>query len=115
MHIGSMHDVEAEDLTIPGVHGAKIRWLIGEREGAEEFSTRVVTLEKGGEIPLHAHSLIHQQFVLKGTGVVLSEEGEREVRPGDFVFVPADEKHGLRNTGEEDFELICCINLTGGR
>jgi quercetin dioxygenase-like cupin family protein len=115
MHIGTMRGIEAEDLTIPGVRGAKIRWLIGEREGAKEFAMRVVTLEKGGEIPLHAHSVTHQQFILNGTGAVLSEEGETEVGPGDFVFVPADEKHGLRNTGDEDFELICCINLTGAR
>ena len=113
MFIGSVHDVEAEDLRIAGVQGAKIRWLIGEREGAEEFATRVVTLEKGGEIPLHSHPVVHQQFVLKGNGVVLSEEGERELHPGDFVFVPSNENHGLRNTGDEDFELICCINLKG--
>lgn len=115
MYIGAMRDVEVEDLTIPGVRGAKIRWLIGEREGAEEFATRVVTLEKGGEIPLHSHPWTHQEFILKGRGVVLSEEGESEVHSADFVFVPANEKHGLRNIGDEDFELICCINLTAVR
>lgn len=111
MYVGSARDVKQEDLNIPGVHGVKIRWLIGKPEGAQDFATRLVTLAKGGEIPLHAHPATHQQFFLKGKGVVLSEGGEHEVGPGDFVFVAANEKHGLRNTGQEDLEVICCINL----
>ncbi|MFH1740986.1 MAG: cupin domain-containing protein [bacterium] len=114
MFVGSMQDVEPEELSIPGVQGAKMRWIIGENEGAEQFATRIVTLEKGGVIPLHSHSPVHEQFILKGKGVVLTEQGEREVGPGDFVFVGSNEKHGLRNTGDEDFELVCCINLLKG-
>ncbi len=111
MIIGSMRDVEAEPLEISGVVGSKMRWLIGEREGAKYFATRIVTLEKGGEIPLHSHPVVHHQFILKGKGAVLDEEGEHEVKPGDFVFVPPNESHGLKNLGDEDFELVCCINL----
>ncbi len=111
MYIGSARDVKQEDLNIPGAHGVKIRWLIGEREGAEGFATRLVTLAKDAEIPLHSHAATHQQFFLKGSGIVLGEEGGRRVGPGDFVFVPAYEKHGLRNAGEDDLEVICCINL----
>ena len=70
-----------------------------------------MTIKKGGEIPLHTHPPVHEQFILKGKGVVITEEGEHEVGPGDFVFVESNERHGLRNTGDEDFELVCCINL----
>ena len=111
MIVGSMREVEAEPLEIPGVVGSKIRWLIGEREGAQHFATRIVTLEKDGVIPLHSHPVVHHQFILSGRGAVLDEEGEREVGPGDFVFVPANESHGLKNLGDEDFELVCVINI----
>ncbi|HPA44299.1 MAG TPA: cupin domain-containing protein [bacterium] len=111
MFIGSTQNVEAKELPIEGVKNATIRTLIGEKEGAKQFATRVVTLKKDGIIPLHSHPLVHEQVILKGKGAILTPDGEREVSPGDFVFVQANEIHGLKNLGDEDFELVCCINL----
>jgi quercetin dioxygenase-like cupin family protein len=111
MIIGSTQDVEAQDIPIEGARNATIRTIIGEKEGAKQFATRVVTLKKNGIIPLHSHPLVHEQVILKGKGAILTPDGEREVCPGDFVFVQVNEVHGLKNLGDEDFELVCCINL----
>ena len=111
MYAGKRKDVKVDQLPMEGVKSATIQWLISKNEGAKDFAMRLVTLKKGGEIPLHSHHQIHEQYILKGRGVIFTKDSEKELEPGDFVFVDADEAHGMKNTGDEDFEVICCINL----
>jgi mannose-6-phosphate isomerase-like protein (cupin superfamily) len=35
-------------------------------------------------------------FIMEGYGTVESEEGVRDVGPGDMIFIPAEEKHRSR-------------------
>ena len=94
---------------MPGAQ-ATIRWLIAEKEGARNFAMRVIELARVGErIPLHQHNYEHEIFVIAGRGEVLSEGDARPVKPGDFIFMPADELHGFVNTGEGPFQFICVI------
>ncbi len=51
----------------------------------------------------------HKAFILSGRGVVIGEDGEEEISPGDVVFVPQDEEHQFRNTGEEELKFLCLI------
>src|SRR5580704_4532317 len=52
---------------------------------------------KGGSSPYHFHkNCEHFYFIMEGQGTVESEEGIREVGPGDMIFIPAEEKHRLR-------------------
>jgi quercetin dioxygenase-like cupin family protein len=91
---------------------ATIRWLIAEKEGAQKFAMRVIEIKRRGEkIPLHHHPYEHEIFIIEGTGSVLAPGGAKPVRPGSFVFVPADEEHGFENTGEGPFRFICVIPL----
>ena len=46
-------------------------------------------------------------YVLKGTGMTVSESGEFPIGPGDIVLIPANEKHMTRNTGTEPLVLVC--------
>lgn len=46
-------------------------------------------------------------YVLKGTGVTVSESGEIAIGPGDIVLIPPNEKHLTRNTGDEPLVLLC--------
>ena len=111
MYAGKTKDVKVDQLPMEGVKNAEIQWLISEKEGAKQFAMRLVTIKKGGLIPLHSHPQIHEQYILKGRGVLFTKDSEKELEPGDFAFVDANEEHGMRNTGDEDFEIICCINL----
>ena len=106
MYAGKTKEVKVEQLPMEGVKNATIQWLISKNEGAEEFAMRLVTIRKGGSIPLHSHPQIHEQYVLKGVGVLFTKDSEKEMGPGDFAFVDANEEHGMRNKGEEDFEII---------
>src|SRR3981189_666765 len=52
---------------------------------------------KGGSSPYHLHkNCEHFYFIMEGYGAVESEEGVRDVGPGDMIFIPAEEKHRLR-------------------
>lgn len=46
-------------------------------------------------------------YVLKGSGVSVSESGEFAIGPGDIVLIPPNEKHMTRNTGTEPLVLLC--------
>ena len=54
---------------------------------------------KGAAAPLHFHeNCEHFYLFIEGYGTVESDEGIREIGPGDLVFIPAEEKHRLRAT-----------------
>ena len=56
----------------------------------------------------HLHDGIEECiYVLKGTGLTISESGEIPVGPGDIGLIPPNEKHMTRNTGSEPLVLLC--------
>lgn len=93
----------------------KVRWLIDESKGAENFVTRLFEVGPGGETPHHSHPYEHQVFVLEGKGVVKVGEEEFEVGPWDVVFVPSDVMHQFKNAGEELLKFLCMVPLKGGK
>jgi mannose-6-phosphate isomerase-like protein (cupin superfamily) len=46
-------------------------------------------------------------YVLSGSGINLSEDGELPVRAGDVLVVPPETKHVTRNTGNQPLVLLC--------
>ena len=83
--------------------------LIGPEDGAPTFCMRHFELEVNGCTPHHAHAHEHEVLVLKGTGIVRSDQGDRPFKPDDVIFIPGGEKHQFCNTGEESCEFICLI------
>jgi mannose-6-phosphate isomerase-like protein (cupin superfamily) len=56
----------------------------------------------------HLHAGVEECiYVLRGTGLTVSESGEIPVGPGDIVLIPPNEKHMTRNTGTEPLVLLC--------
>jgi mannose-6-phosphate isomerase-like protein (cupin superfamily) len=51
-------------------------------------------------------------FVLSGKGKVTRKDGETDVGPGCFVFVPPDEEHAFANAGTDIFSFLCAIPAT---
>lgn len=94
-----------------GASGAKIRELITVREGAPNFAMRLFDLAAGGYTPLHSHPWEHEVFILQGAGAVMSDDGTHPFSGGDAVFIPGDERHQFRNTGEGVLRFICVIPI----
>lgn len=53
-------------------------------------------LEPGQEIRPHTHAGDHVWVVQEGQGWVLTPVSDHPVAPGDVVFVPEGEAHGMR-------------------
>ncbi len=86
-----------------------IRWVIGQPEGAPNFAMRVIEFQPGAVFDTHHHPQEHEIFVLEGEGVAEGPEGAVVMRPGVALYIPPDEPHGYRNTGEGALRFICVI------
>jgi len=98
---------EAGTVTYDDAQGAEMRPVITKDDGAPGFAMRVFTLQPEGHTPYHSHAWEHEVYILDGTGVVRSADGERRVRAGDAVFVAPHELHQFR-AGAAGLRFICC-------
>ena len=86
-----------------------IRWVIGKSEGAPNFAMRVIEFQPGAVFDTHQHPEEHEIFVLEGEGVAQGAEGEVQMRTGVALYIPPNELHGYRNTGDGALRFICVI------
>lgn len=106
--------VPPAEVTEPGAANIRIRWAVGDDDGAPNVALRVFDVEQGGHTPLHEHAWEHAVFVLGGDGVVVRPDGAEEpLKSGDVVYVPPGERHSFRNAGAETFRFICVIPSQG--
>lgn len=90
--------------------GVNIRWLITSKQGAPNFAMRVIELAPGIVFQPHSHPFEHEIYVLEGEGYVTDPSGDvGKMIPGKFLYVPSDESHGYRNTGDITLKFICVI------
>jgi quercetin dioxygenase-like cupin family protein len=101
-------DIELETAE-NGAHKLKVRWLITKDMGAENFAMRLFEMEPGGYSPLHTHSWEHEVFILEGEGTVFGGDEERKFKAGDVIFIPPNEKHQFKNTGEKTVRFLCLV------
>jgi quercetin dioxygenase-like cupin family protein len=102
-------DVEAEE--VEGGSRARIRWLISEKDGAENFALRLFEIEPNGNTPWHQHGWEHENFILEGEGALRTEKGDVKFGPGDVLLVEPMEMHQYRNSGKGTLRLLCLIPL----
>jgi mannose-6-phosphate isomerase-like protein (cupin superfamily) len=99
---------EAKRLGLPG--RVSLEPVSG--EVGSHVTLRIVEIPpaKPGDKPRgpHLHDGVEECiYVLKGTGLTVSESGEIPVGPGDIVLIPPNEKHMTRNTSSEPLVLLC--------
>ncbi len=109
----AVHYTEVPAQELYGVPGVTIRWLAGKKEGAPTFAFRIIEMEPGTEVPIHAHDWEHEIFVLSGQGIVRAQDEEKHVKEGDFALIPPGVDHQFVNTGDGVFRFVCVIPLKG--
>ncbi|HQN69295.1 MAG TPA: cupin domain-containing protein [Anaerolineaceae bacterium] len=64
----------------------------------------------GSSIGVHVHEGEQETFfILCGSGEVLEKGEWLPIGPGDVAICPNGCQHGIRNTGNEDIEMIALI------
>ena len=89
--------------------GVSIRWVISRKDGADNFSMRVITVDPGGHTPFHDHPWEHEVSVFGGSGLVAHGAGRVPCKPGDVVFIAPGEVHQFRNSADCPLEFVCLI------
>ena len=112
MHVEKWRDIEGKAVTEPGAQGVTIRVLIGDNVGAPNFVMRHFEVAPGGCTPYHTHPWEHEVFFLGGRGKARRKDGESEVGPGSFLYVPPDEEHNFSNAGDTPLTFLCVIPAT---
>ena len=112
MKIVHYTEVEAEN---PGgeTQGVTLRRVISEQDGAPNYYMRVFDISPGGYSPLHSHAWEHEIYILSGEGEVVEEGGSTPIKPGTAIFIPGEELHQLKNTGDQLLRFICTIPSSG--
>ena len=116
-------DIKIEKFPFKGgmrdVIGTSVRWLSqygDDGTGYPEYGLRYFTIQPGGEIPIHNHFYHQTMYILSGRFECWQFDMETEeivekriTGPGDYIYVPGMEPHGMRNIGDEPATFLCCI------
>lgn len=85
------------------------RVVIGRADGAGKFCMRIFEIAPGGHTPKHTHAWEHEIFFHAGVGEAYGDGKWNPVKPGTVLFVPPNEEHQIRSTGEEHLVFACLI------
>ncbi|MFO7677813.1 MAG: cupin domain-containing protein [Thermoplasmatota archaeon] len=102
-------NVGLETLKETGIKDVKIRWLISEKDGANNFAMRLFEIQPNGYTPLHQHDWEHEVFIVEGNGVANDNTKEIPFRQGDVFFIPSLQWHQFKNTGNTTLKVLCLI------
>jgi quercetin dioxygenase-like cupin family protein len=101
------------------VIGTSIRWLSrsgDDGSGYPEYGLRFFTIQPGGEIPIHNHFYHQTMYILSGKAECWQFDMDTEeivekkiTAPGDFIYIPSLEPHGMKNIGDGQLTFLCCI------
>ena len=61
----------------------------------------------GGAVFPHSHPTHEFYFVMSGRGVMTVDGEDRDVQPGDLVYIPPDKVHSLAPTGGGAIHCFC--------
>jgi len=111
MKIVSMDKVKKIKIDRDGARNLFKQVLISDSDGSPLFCFRVFTIDPGGYSPYHAHPFEHINYVIDGSGVLVTESGEEKaLRKGDFALVLPNEKHRYKNVSpDRPFVMICAV------
>jgi quercetin dioxygenase-like cupin family protein len=104
----SVHNTPVDRKTHPDISGARVQSLISAGTvGSHRGMLSIAEFEPGGEHKLHRHPHCEQAtFLLSGSGLHLTEQGEVFQEAGDAIYISKDEWHGFRNAGPEVARLV---------
>ena len=109
MLIRNYQDVKAQEVPEEGAQKATVRWVLSEKQGAENFFMRIFEIEPNGCTPSHQHPWEHEMFIFYGTGRVVTEAEEVPISEGSVIFIAPHEWHQIKNNPADHLKMVCLI------
>jgi quercetin dioxygenase-like cupin family protein len=109
MSVKVVHYSQVRADAVPDVRGVTIRWVVAREDGAPHFAMRLFEVQPGGASPHHRHWWEHELYIIDGSGVADTEEGQFPLAPGTAVFIPGGVLHQFRNAGEGVLRFLCLV------
>jgi quercetin dioxygenase-like cupin family protein len=107
MKVRNFNRVERRDAFLKEkAKGVSMRVAIAEEDGAKSTIMRILEIDPEGFTPLHTHEYEHLMFVVRGKGMVTDGSKECRLEKEDVVFVPAEQAHQIKNTGDTELILV---------
>ncbi|MBM3650804.1 MAG: cupin domain-containing protein [Alphaproteobacteria bacterium] len=91
--------------TVPAC-GVRVVHPTNPRARSKNHTIAMLYIPPHAVMELHSHETEETYCVLVGTGKLLTEDGERDVGPGTFIYLPSWCMHGIRNTGLTTMEVL---------
>ncbi|WP_066500696.1 cupin domain-containing protein [Abyssisolibacter fermentans] len=113
MIISHERNVEGKKIVGDNAKNVLMKAVISPDEGWDGYVMRIFELEKDGFTPKHTHPWPHINYIIEGEGLLYLDGNENKVEAGSFAYVPSDELHQFRNTGEKILKFICIVPEEG--
>jgi quercetin dioxygenase-like cupin family protein len=110
MDVRAIVDVEPEvehNGTVPVWYLVHPREMKALTEGGHLELVNEFEVANGGYVYPHSHPTHEFYFVMSGRGVMTIDGEDRDVSPGDFIYIPPDLVHSLRPTGGGAIHCFC--------
>ncbi len=107
----SINSMEGTPVHGDGVQGVTMKLLVGRDDNAPTFAMRHFSVAPGGYTPKHQHPWEHEVLVLSGEGEVECGGEIALISGGDSLFVPSNDVHQFRNTGNHPLEFLCLVPI----
>ena len=110
MDVRSIVDVDPEvehNGTVPVWYLVKPREMHDLTDGGSLELVNEFEVAPGSAVYPHEHPTHEFYFVMSGRGVMIVAGEERDVSPGDLVYIPPDTVHSLRPTGGGAIHCFC--------
>ena len=110
MDVRSIVDVEPEvehNGTVPVWYLVKPREMHDITDGGSLELVNEFEVAPGSAVYPHEHPTHEFYFVMTGVGTMIINGEERDVAPGDLIYIPPDAVHSLRTIGDVPIHCFC--------
>jgi len=97
---------EEQGVKIPSPYSRTIKVLFApDKSGVNELTFSLAIINPGGQTDYHAHDRPEVIYVVSGRGIVLCEGRSYPLQGDVALWVPAGEKHQIKNVNAETLKL----------
>ena len=71
-----------------------------------KISLQISYIPINSEQPVHNHEAEQCYYIIRGKGLMIIENEQEIVNPGDAIYISSNKKHGIKNIGNEVLEYL---------